>query len=188
MEARKLKRLKILGLFVSVLGLSIVAHAQAVPTATGHAERIQVGGGYTIASPDYAPSHIGGITVYGTYDFFRGIGVEGTMHFITLHTPSDVGETTYLIGPRYVYPIKQRVRVYAKVLGGLGKFQFQAGDVYFPQSEATYGVLALGGGVDVRVHRHINIRAIDFEAQKWLNFQPHTLSPLVFTFGVAYTR
>jgi hypothetical protein len=188
MEARKLKRLKILGLLVSVLGLSISAHAQAVPTATGNPERLQIGGGYTFALPDYAETNIGGITIYGTYDIWRGIGVEGTMHFITLHTPTDIGETTYLIGPRYVYPIKQRVRVYAKVLGGLGKFQFQVGDIYFPQSEANYGVLSMGGGVDIRVQRHINIRAFDFEAQKWLNFTPHTLSPLVYTFGVAYTR
>ena len=188
MEARKLKRLKILGLLVSVLGLSIAAHAQAVPTATGNPQRIQIGGGYTFASPDYAETNIGGITVYGTYDIWRGIGVEGTMHFITLHTPTDIGQTTYLIGPRYAYPIKQRIQVYAKVLGGLGRFQFQAGDVYFLRPKPAIAFFPWVEASIFASARHINIRAFDFEAQKWLNFKPHTLSPLVYTFGVAYTR
>jgi hypothetical protein len=186
-EARKLKQLKMLGLFVFVLGLSIAAHTQAVPTATGNAHHLQVGTGYSLAIPDYANTNIGGITVYGTLDIWRRIGVEGDMHFVTLHTPTDLGESTYLIGPRYMYQ-RGRIQAYGKFLGGVGRFQHQAGNIFIPQSEMTYSAVAFGGGVDVRVRKHINVRAIDFEAQKWLSFTPHTLSPYVFTFGVAYYR
>lgn len=177
-----------LGLFVSVLGLSIAAHTQAVPTATGNAHHLQIGGGYTFAIPDYTETDIGGGTVYGTYDIYHRIGVEGDIHFVTLHTPADIGETTYLLGPRYLLYNRGRIQGYAKFTGGIGRFQFQSGDLYFQPANFTYGVIAFGGGVDVRVRKHINVRAIDFEAQKWLNFQPHTLSPYVFTFGVAFVR
>lgn len=182
-----MKRLKLLGLIVSVLGLSSVAHAQAVPTATGNGHHLQIGGGYTLAIPDYSEINIGGGTIYGTYDIYHNIGVEGDIHFITLHTPADIGETTYLLGPRYMYQ-RGRIQAYGKFTGGIGRFQFQSGDLFFSQANYTYGVIAIGGGVDVRVRKHINVRAIDFEAQKWVNFQPHTLSPYVFTFGVAYVR
>lgn len=182
-----MKRLKMLGLFVSVLGLSIAAHSQAVPTATGNAHHLQVGGGYSFAIPDYAQTKIGGGTVYGTFDIWHRIGIEGDIHFVTLHTPTDLGETTYLIGPRYMYQ-RGRIQAYGKFLGGIGRFQHQAGNLYIPQSEMTYSAIAIGGGVDVRVHNHINVRAFDFEAQKWLSFTPHTLSPYVFTFGVAFVR
>ncbi len=187
MEARKLKRLNILGLFVSVLGLSVAAHAQAVPTATGNAHHLQIGGGYSFASPDYTETNIGGGTIYGTYDVYRRIGVEGDIHFLTLHTPSDIGETTYLLGPRYMYQ-RGRIQAYGKFTGGIGRFQFQSGDLFFNPATFTYAAIAFGGGVDIRVRKHINVRAIDFEAQKWINFKPHTLSPYVFTFGVAYFR
>jgi Outer membrane protein beta-barrel domain len=187
MEARQLKRLKLLGLSVSVLGLASVAYAQAVPTATGNAHHLQIGGGYTIASPDYTQDNIGGGTVYGTFDIYHNIGVEGDIHFITLHTPADIGETTYLLGPRYMYR-HGRIQAYGKFTGGIGRFQFQSGDVFFNSATFTYGAIAFGGGVDIRIRNHINVRAIDFEAQKWVTFEPHTLSPYVFTFGVAYVR
>jgi Outer membrane protein beta-barrel domain len=187
LEARKLKRLKLLGLFVSVLGLSTIGRAQAVPTATGNGHHLQLGAGYTFATPDYTETNIGGISVYGTYDFFHNLGVEGDMHWATLHTPADIGESSYLIGPRYMVRYK-RIQPYVKVTGGFGRFQFQPGDLYFSASTQTFGVIAFGAGVDVRVHKHINVRAGDFESQKWLNFLPHTLSPYVFTFGVAYVR
>ena len=126
-----MKRLNILGLFVSVLGLSIAAHTQAIPTATGNAHHIQIGGGYTFATPDYTEAKIAGGTGYATYDIYHRIGVEADIHFITLHTPGDIGESTYLIGPRYAYQ-HNRIQAYGKFLGGLGRFQFQPGDLYFP--------------------------------------------------------
>jgi hypothetical protein len=187
LEARKLKRFKILGLFVSVLGLSVAAHAQAIPTATGNSHPLQIGAGYSFAMPDYSDRNIGGGTVYGTYNIWHRIGVEGDIHFVTLDTPTDLGETTYLIGPRYMYQ-RKRIQAYAKFLAGIGQFQHQAGNIYIPQSQMTYSAIAIGGGVDVSVHKHINVRAFDFEAQKWLSFTPHTLSPYVFTFGVAFVR
>jgi hypothetical protein len=47
-------------------------------------------------------------------------------------------------------------------------------------------VFAGGGGVEVMVTHNINVRAFDIEALKWPGFPPNGLSPITYTFGVAY--
>jgi len=44
----------------------------------------------------------------------------------------------------------------------------------------------VGAGIDIHVKRHINIRAFDFEAQKWPTFGANGLSPFAYTAGAAY--
>jgi Outer membrane protein beta-barrel domain len=177
-----LKRHISIGCFACVLSLATWSHAQAVPTAS-RSGSIQIGGAATIISPDYAPTHIKGISIYGDYDFFRHLGIEGDIHFSVI-TPSDISENSYLLGPRYSWHYK-RFNPYAKALFGIGRFGFQQG--YFPAaSSATFGQFALGGGLDVQATRHINVRAFDIEFQRWPGFEPNGLSPIVYNFGVAY--
>ena len=45
-----------------------------------------------LAKPDYDRKNIGGITVYGTFDFTRHWGVEGDIHYVSLFTPSPIGQ------------------------------------------------------------------------------------------------
>jgi hypothetical protein len=107
-----LKRLSLIGCFVSVLGLASWSHAQASPTAsrTGVA---QIGGGVSLASPDYGQRKFKGITIYGTFDFTRHWGIEGDVHKVSIITPTDIGKDSYLLGPRYVFHHK-RFNPYAK--------------------------------------------------------------------------
>jgi hypothetical protein len=177
-----LKRHTLIGCFACVLSLSTWVHAQATPTAS-RISSIAVGVGGTIINPDFAQSNIGAITFWGDYNLPYNLGIEGEIHY-SVNTPSDVSENSYIIGPRYILRHK-RIEGYAKVLFGVGHFGLQQGSFANPNT-ATYFEYALGGGIDVHVSRHINIRAIDFEAQKWPGFHPNTLSPWGGTIGVSY--
>ena len=172
-----------LGMFTSLLWSSAsLSHAQAVPTAS-RAGIAQIGGGWSFAKPDYSPQKIQGYSIYGSFDFTKHWGIEGDIHKISMVTPSDIGEDSYLLGPRYVFHHK-RANPYLKAMGGLGRFQYQYDDT--PHYYYTYKIYAFGGGVDFQTTHHINIRAIDFEYQGWPGFPTNGLSPLVFTFGAAY--
>jgi hypothetical protein len=177
-----LKRHTIIGCFACVLSTTTLAHGQAIPTAS-RVGSIQVGVGGTITSPDFGQKNIELITFYGDYDLPLNLGVEGVIHY-SVNTPTDVSENSYLVGPRYIFR-QRRFEGYAKVLFGAGHFGLQQGSFSNPNT-STYFQYALGGGVDVHVTRHINVRAFDFEAQKWPTFATHGLSPLSYTFGVAY--
>lgn len=174
----------LIGCFVCVLGLTTWSHAQAVPTAT-RSGSLQLGGGVTYARPDYDRKSIEGLTVYGDYDFSQHLGVEGDLHFINLITPTDISENTYLLGPRYHFRY-HRLTPYAKALFGLGRFGYQYPSRYGKASTYTYGVYSFGGGVDWHATRHFNVRAFDFEYQKWPSYPTNGLSPIVMTVGVAY--
>src|SRR5215469_5855741 len=84
------------------LSASIALHAQASPTAE-RAAAIQVGGGISIVQPDYEPKTIYGYSVYGSFDFTPHLGIEGDIHIANVITPTDIGESSFLLGPRYVF-------------------------------------------------------------------------------------
>jgi hypothetical protein len=168
---------------IFLVGLTIQMSAQALPAAA-KSTRVQIGVGASFAKPDFTDAAIKGISLYGSVDFGRHLGIDGEVHDIKLFTPRDVGESSYLLGLRYGIT-EGRLYPYAKVLAGLGSFSFQKG--YFPSNSAsTHRMYALGGGLDFRANRNINIRVIDFEFQRWPGFGPHGLTPLVATFGLAY--
>lgn len=151
---------------------------------------VQIGAGFSFAIPDYGQTYIKGYTVYGDADLWRRVGVEADVHQINVFTPTDIGEDTYLVGPRFTIMRRDRVRVYAKALGGIGRFEYQSGTYHSPHTD-TFGVYSLGGGIEFRASQHINIRAVDIEAQKWPGyatpgFPAHGLTPFVTTFGAAY--
>jgi len=158
------------------------ANAQAVPTAsrTGF---MQVGGGWSIADPDYAQRKVQGFTIYGDIDFKHHWGIEGDIHRVSLVTPTNIGVDSYLLGPRYAYRYN-RFHPYAKVLFGLGRFKYKFDNA--PEAVYTYKIYAFGGGLDLKATKRINIRAIDFEYQKWPGYPPHGLTPFVYSFGAAY--
>lgn len=183
-EATRLKLHTFIGCFVCIFGLTSWSHGQAVPAAS-RSGRLQVGAGVTYARPDFSYP-IKGISVYGDYDFTGHIGVEGDLHFVNLFTPADISEDTYLIGPRFVFH-HRRFSPYAKALFGLGRFGYQYPSQWGHASTYTYGVYAFGGGLDLRATRHLNIRPFDIEFQRWPGFKNDGLTPIVMTFGAAYT-
>lgn len=185
-----MKPLYLAGLLVSMLGVSVASHAQAIPMAerTGH---IQVGAGFSFAIPDYSKTYIKGFTIYGDADLWKRLGIEADVHYISILTPTDIGQNTFLVGPRFSVIRQGRLNAYVKALGGVGRFVYQPGWNPNPHTD-TFGVYSLGGGIEYRASRHLNIRAVDIEAQRWPSygtpgFPAHGLTPFVTTFGAAYT-
>src|SRR4051812_8083257 len=113
----KLKRSIQTGLLTILLGKAHIFHGQAVPTATRAGGIAQIGAGWSFAKPDYGLSNIQGYSIYGTFDFTRHWGIEGDVHKVSMITPSDIGQDSYLLGPRYVFH-HNRVHPYAKALLG----------------------------------------------------------------------
>ena len=113
--------------FALLSTLSGYTLAQAVPSAT-RAATAQIGGGVSLASPDYGTRCIKWVSVFGDLDFGAHfgahLGAEIDVHLVSYITPTDIGQDTYLAGPRYTYR-RKHLNVYGKGLLGLGEFQCQ---------------------------------------------------------------
>jgi hypothetical protein len=178
------KRLSLILGFVTLLALIPSLRAQAVYTAERTA-RIQAGAGVNIISPDYTNKNTEGVSIWGDYDFNKWVGAEVGAHFSFI-TPDDWSETSYMVGPRGMYHFR-KFTGYGKLLVGRATLTPQEELVTADHLQSSsYNAYAFGGGLEYRVTRKINIRAVDFEIQKWPNFEPHTLSPMILTFGAAY--
>jgi hypothetical protein len=172
---------------LGLLALAPLVHAQAVYTADRKSS-IEVGGGINYIQPDYAAKSIIGASFWGDYNFTRLIGVQAEANLGTIITPTDIQQISFLVGPRVSYH-RNKFTVSGKFMFGIGNITNNPADI--PNFAANsnnnpFGVLAFGGGVEYRVARKIAIRPIEIEVQKWGNFEPHTLSPMVYTFGVSY--
>lgn len=170
---------------------SAVAHAQAVPAAV-RPIRAQVGAGFSFAKPDYGSVYVKGFTVYGDATLYHRIGVEADVHYNSVRTPTDIGENTFMVGPTVSLVHEGWMNFYAKALGGFGRFQYQEGTFSSPNPNSpphtdTVAAYAIGGGIDLRASKHVNIRAVDIEQQWWPGYGAHGLAPFVTTFGAAYT-
>jgi len=148
------------------------SHAQAAPTAT-RAGIAQIGAGWGFSKPDFGGRNTQGLTFYGSFDFTRHWGIAGDIHRHSMVTPADIGEDSYQIGPRYVFHYN-RLTPYIKAQAGLGRFKYQYD--YTPHIGFTYGMFALGGGVDYRLSLHVNVRAVDFEYQRAGIWEQRTIS------------
>ena len=168
--------------FACILGVASMLHGQAIPTAS-RVGSVQAGAGWFLTNPDFAQTNIQGMVFYTDLDLAYSLGLEGEIHYSVI-TPSDVSENIYVAGPRYIIRHK-RINGYAKVLFGAGHFGLQSGSNPLPQTN-TYFTYVAGGGIDIHATSHINVRAIDFEIQKWPGFPPHGLTPFSGYVGVAY--
>jgi hypothetical protein len=79
---------------------------------------------------------------------------------------------------------KHRLTAYGKVL--IGRATLTSSHNGTPLSSSSYNAYAFGGGLEYRLTRKVNIRAMDVELQKWPSFYPNTLSPIAYTFGASY--
>jgi len=158
---------------------------QALPTASA-AGILQVGGGVSNAQGDEFTNRLTGLTGYATLDFRSHIGAEIDVHILNLIAPFNFVEDTYLGGARYVWH-RGRFTPYVKVLGGIGQTYIkQPSSTFVPGTPSTKLVVAGGGGIDIRLPWHINVRAIDFEYQMWPGYGKDGLNPSMLTCGAAY--
>ena len=183
MKERSLRTPSHASLVVTLLVASscCAAHAQAKYTAT-RAGDLQLGAGYTNASSDYVPNRISGYSGYMTFDFTEHFGFEFDFHQAN-DPKSPVYERSYEWGGRYLRHYgHDRYRPYARAMYGRGVFNFP-----FNAANLAYNMIVGAVGMDIEVHRRINVRA-EFEYQDWLSGPGITngLKPMLINVGVAY--
>ena len=154
-------------------------NAQAVYAAERTA-RISIGAGGSRLNTDYAPEPTYGPSFFADIDLFRHLGLEGEGHIGGVISPDDLGENSYLVGPR-AFIRRSRFTGYGKLMLGRGTITNQLFNL-----SSTYNIYAFGGGLEYRAARRLTVRAIDFEMQKWPSFPPNGLSPLIVTVGASY--
>ena len=157
--------------------------AQASATATGNA--LSVGLSYQNIDPDYGPVRASGIGLFANYDFSRFVGVTAEVNLQTALSTVVFPERTYLVGARGEYHSGPYM-VYAKVLVGGASASNNSDNPNLLNAPGSYPLYAYGGGLEIRLDHHINLRAIDFEQQQWLEYHPNGLTPGLLSFGVAY--
>ena len=162
----------------------VAALAQAVPTS-GSNQHVQVGGEFTYTLPDYGQQDAQGASGFVSYDFSRFVGVEADAHFGTLRAPGSIREKSFLVGPRFFYHAG-RFTPYVRATIGRAFFQGQGLSLIQGNTTTNYTAFGFGGGLEIRATRRILIRAVDGEFQRWTNFPPSNLSPLVLSSGVAF--
>jgi hypothetical protein len=177
-----LKNLMTIGFLAAVFSATSIGHTQALPTATAKGA-FQVGGGWTFGMPDYGQKNIQGVSAYADFDFRQHIGVEASYHYISLITPTDLGENSIFVGPRFNF-LHSRYNIYGKVLFGIGTINIQEVQDNPQGGAGSYTAYGFGGGVDIRATKHINVRAVDLEYQHWTYLSG--LTPVAITFGAAY--
>ena len=173
--------------YISLLWFSCctsILTAQASYAATRTA-KFQVGVMGSNFSLDYGEGRESGIGIYGDVDVSHHLGAEVLYRDASLVTPHDTGENHLLGGPRFHFTAARIFEPYAKVLFGLGMIDYQKGYNRVAYTE-NYFDMTLGGGVDVRVARHVNIRAFDVEYHRWPNFGRNGLTPYGYSAGAAY--
>ena len=82
---------------------------------------------YNLAQPAAGQKPWYGYGAYVDLDIRYHFGVEANFHQLSGSDPTEY-ERTFQVGPRFVFPVKQRLVLYAKVLVGRGMFNFAALD------------------------------------------------------------
>jgi hypothetical protein len=183
----------VLNRFVAFVVLSFafssVALGQVAPSAYRPGPSIYAGG--TVSAfrpypdagkvlPGYPDNTLLGIGAYVDLNAPRWWGIEAEGRWLLFHEFAQIHEDTYLIGPRFIFPMG-KLKFSGKALYGIGDFAFPYGYAH----ERTMA-LAFGGTVEYHLSKRISVRALDVEYQKWPHFQNQGISPIGASIGVAY--
>jgi len=187
----------------ALLALGVLpGRAQVAPTVKISGIPLGVGGGLSDYDTDYyrpdVPHWSGrmtGASVWVDYTVFHGLGVEveGTSIFGGNPKPSvPAGLTAYgklkeesvQGGLIYKYRPVHKVRLFAKMIGGIAKVDFPDTDPYYTEEDA--GMFTAGGGLEYPVWRTLFVRG-QYEYQWWRGFRAaENLNPSGFTIGATY--
>ena len=186
-------------LFVAVAAGAATASAQVVPSAYTRGMAITAGGEISGFQPDYAGNgtpesagfhgYLAGVGTYVDVRFTPWIQIEAEGRWMRFNKPVDgIYEDNYLIGPRLpIYKLRfKHATPYAKALIGYGKLNFEDKNGW-----GRYTDLAIGGGVDFKMSKRIDLRLPDFEYQLWPDWSEgtantYTLKPYGISVGVSY--
>jgi hypothetical protein len=178
--------------FLFMFCAAVSMHAQVVPSAYRGQLSLTAGAMGSVFQPDYAggglpqssPQRLYGFGTFVDVKFTRWIQIEGEARWMRENSYLDITEDNYLIGPRV--PIHQFRRLgftpYGKALVGLGKMTFE-----YNQAYGRFTDVAVGGGADLKLGKHLIVRPFDFEYQFWPNWiNNDTLKPYGASAGIAW--
>jgi len=161
--------------------LAAACHGQARYAGTGPGSLVTIGGtvgGYQI---DYGKRYLGGGALYADLNPTWRYGIEAEARLLRYNQENDTHLSTYLVGPRVSFGT-HRFNPYAKVLVGLGKFNFP-----YDYATGNYFVIAPGAGVDMRLTDRIKLRLVDFEYQEWPQFTFGSIHPYGISTGISFS-
>jgi hypothetical protein len=175
-------------LFVLSIAACASGRAQVVPSGEGSGFQLSVGALGSVLQPDFSysnglgtsPNRVYGVGTYVDVRLSRWIQPEVEARWSEFNTQGEGNrEDTYLGGLRVPIHIfhKMHAAPYGKFLLGWGR---GSGFLTPPTTLA----MVYGGGLDLRVTKHITLRAIDFEYQQW-RVTP-TLFPYEGSVGLSY--
>ena len=184
--------------FFLLAAAAVSARAQVVPSAFAKGLSLTAGGEASVFQPDYtgfgvparAPfsQYLYGIGTYVDLKVTPWIQFEGEGRWLRFNQTDGIYEDNYLIGPRLpIYRLRfWHATPYGKILIGYGKLNFENGNGW-----GRYTQLAYGGGLDIKMSKHINVRLPDVEYQQWLNWtegtgKSYNLFPYGVSVGVSY--
>jgi hypothetical protein len=171
---------------VVLLGLAFPAHcaAQASSTAS-RGIGISAFGGYIYSNPEYGPAKNSGGAVGFNITKFIKFPVQPALEFRgNLTNGTYVKEKTYLVGVRGQADVLRVLHPYVDFLIGTGTIHFNLsnGDGYTGDNSTIYD---FGGGVDIDLVRHFQLRA-DLQEQHWSLGSSPSFTPVLFLIGVNY--
>jgi hypothetical protein len=190
-------------LFFSILLFAgaIAAGAQVVPTATGRQVSITAGGMASIFQPDFAQQccaqtgyyiasasnqPLFGVGAYVDVRLRRWVQIEAEGRWQRFNQFQGIYQDNYLIGPRLPVYRFWKATVYGKALGGFSKMNYGYDFYGNPIGTGRYTDFAFGGGVDVKLTKHISLRAADVEYQYYPWWGDSKLSPYGASVGIGY--
>lgn len=196
-----MKRLTIFSCFLFAAA-GLPAWAQVVHSANASQFSVTVGGTASAFEPDYAGNWAcGGAScppalffpvaehanqpligpgVFVDVRFRRWVQLEGEARWLRFNRFADTHEDNYLIGPRAPVYRFWNGTVYAKALVGFSKMDMGSG------YHGTFTTTAFGGGLDIKLTKKIDFRAIDAEYQWWPEWGNTHLTPYGASVGVSY--
>lgn len=176
--------------------LTLPGFAQVAPAVKISGLPIGVGVGLNDYSLDYGPGRrMLGISAWGDYNIFHGLGIEVEGMSIFADRPSSLctsnantdcqmKQNSIKVGVFYKARPVWGIHPYAKFLGGVGEIYFPSHNPFYTQdSFTTYGA---GGGGEYKIWKTLFVRA-DYEYQFYKDFLGKgTLNPNGVTVGATY--
>lgn len=169
--------------------LTLPGLAQVAPAVKVSGLPIGIGVGLNDYSIDYGPGRrMLGISAWGDYNIFHGLGIEVEGMSIFADRPSEIQpqmkQNSIKGGVIYKAHPVWGIHPYAKFLGGVGEIYFPSRNPFYTQdSFTTYGA---GGGGEYKIWRTLFVRA-DYEYQFYKDFLGKgTLNPNGVTVGATY--
>lgn len=159
----------------------VTAMAQLIPAAHEGPFSIYAGGFGSWFQPQYPPQNLYGVGAYTDIKLRKWVQFEAEGRWLHLNEPYGAYQNNYSVGPRVPIHRFGKMETYGKVLITDTKINFASGYGYGHYLDYTFG-----GSADVRLTRHLMLRAVDYEYHYVTNYFGSAISPYGISVGMAY--